>query len=326
MKPKISIIVPVYNTEQYLRKCLDSIVNQTLKEIEIICINDGSPDNSSSILSEYANKDNRIVVINQSNKGVSAARNAGLAIAKGQFVGFVDSDDWIEPDTYATAIQYMADDVDLVCWGVNVEGDAKEKEKMAKLFDNSFSGKVTADLSSKFSLSTTICDKLFRKAIIKDNDIKFPEDLRYEDTWFLWKYMLHVSNFYYIEHKFYNYIQHQGSFMASKSRGVLTDRIHGLYNVYLHYDKFDAASGFGEFFARRFYRYFRKIYQNTPSENKRNWLEQAADLAKKMNVNGGEYSRQLEFLKAGEFYKLKIVIEDQPFLIKRVWLHIKSWV
>lgn len=93
-----SIIVPVYNSQEFLHKCLDSLVNQTLHDIEIICIDDGSTDDSLSILREYANADNRVIVITQQNSGPSVARNKGLSIAKGKYILFVDSDDWLEYD------------------------------------------------------------------------------------------------------------------------------------------------------------------------------------------------------------------------------------
>ena len=95
---KVSVIVPVYNCEKYLKKCLDSLVNQTLKDIEIICVNDGSTDNSGRILEEYT--DSRIKIITKENGGLSSARNAGIAVAKGEYLGFVDSDDWVDLDFY----------------------------------------------------------------------------------------------------------------------------------------------------------------------------------------------------------------------------------
>ena len=97
---KVSVIVPVYNVEKYLSRCLESLINQSLKDIEIICINDGSTDNSLQILKQFAYKDNRIKIINQTNSGQSVARNKGLAIASGKYIGFVDSDDWIDNDYY----------------------------------------------------------------------------------------------------------------------------------------------------------------------------------------------------------------------------------
>ena len=98
--PLISVIIPIYNVEKYLRECLDSVLAQTYKNLEIILIDDGSPDNCGKICDEYAAKDNRIKVIHQINQGVSAARNAGLDAARGEYIGFVDSDDYIKPDMY----------------------------------------------------------------------------------------------------------------------------------------------------------------------------------------------------------------------------------
>ena len=111
--PKISVIIPVYNAEQYLRKCLDSVVSQTFRDIEIICVDDGSTDGSGAILDEYAAKDNRIVVIHQANAGVAAARNTGLKSAQGEYLAFLDSDDAYNPQlcelAYNRACQSGAD-------------------------------------------------------------------------------------------------------------------------------------------------------------------------------------------------------------------------
>ncbi len=95
-KPKISAIIPVYNSQQYLKNCLDSILNQDLQELELICVNDGSSDNSLNILNDYAKKDSRIKILNQQNQGQGAARNKGIKAAKGEYLIFVDSDDMIE--------------------------------------------------------------------------------------------------------------------------------------------------------------------------------------------------------------------------------------
>ena len=102
--PIVSIIVPVYNTAKYLPRCLESLLNQTLVGVEIICINDGSTDNSEKVLKNYAKKDKRIVVINQKNGGSAAARNAGLKAAKGTYIGFIDSDDYAEANMYEVMV------------------------------------------------------------------------------------------------------------------------------------------------------------------------------------------------------------------------------
>ena len=106
----LSVIIPVYNVEPYLEQCLDSVINQTYKNLEIICINDGSSDNSLKILEKYQKKDSRIKLINQKNKGLSEARNAGLDVAKGEYIAFVDSDDYLELNAYKEAMKVMLQD------------------------------------------------------------------------------------------------------------------------------------------------------------------------------------------------------------------------
>lgn len=124
--PEISIIVPVYKVEPYLRKCIDSILAQTFRDFELILIDDGSPDNCGTICDEYAAKDSRVVVVHQENVGVSTARNAGLDIARGSYIGFADSDDWIEPEMYETMLRTAKESkADVVMCGVkytDVEG------------------------------------------------------------------------------------------------------------------------------------------------------------------------------------------------------------
>ena len=117
---KISVIIPVYNIEKYLVKCLDSVINQTFTDIEIICINDGSTDNSLSILEEYAQKDKRIKIINKENGGLSSAWNAGLNEVSAEYLTFVDGDDWIDTNTFKLAYEAMLNNnVDYVCWSAN---------------------------------------------------------------------------------------------------------------------------------------------------------------------------------------------------------------
>lgn len=114
---KISVIIPVYNVEKYLKQCLDSVINQTYKDLEIICVNDASTDNSPAILQEYAQKDNRIIIINnEKNSKLGPTRNHGMQYATGEYIHFLDSDDWIEPDTYEKLVKHLnnAGEVDVL--------------------------------------------------------------------------------------------------------------------------------------------------------------------------------------------------------------------
>ena len=115
--PKVSVIIPVYNVDQYLSQCLDSVVNQTLEDIEIICVDDGSTDNSLKILMEYAEKDSRVIVLRQQNKGAGVARNYGMNIAKGKYFSFLDSDDFFSETLLMDSVQKAeADDADIVVY------------------------------------------------------------------------------------------------------------------------------------------------------------------------------------------------------------------
>ncbi|MBO5178255.1 MAG: glycosyltransferase [Lachnospiraceae bacterium] len=128
--PKVSIVIPIYNTEEYLRGCLDSVVNQTLRDIEIILVDDGSTDGSADICREYAAKDSRIIFFTQENAGAASARRAGTKVATGKYIGFVDSDDFIEEDMYETLLSYL-NDCDLVTSAIQKEDGAVWKDNLA---------------------------------------------------------------------------------------------------------------------------------------------------------------------------------------------------
>ena len=166
---KVSVIVPVYKTEEYLEKCLDSLVNQTLEDIEIIVINDGSPDNSTSIIEKYAQKDRRIVVIHQENQGLSIARNNGVKIANGDFIGFVDSDDWVDKDffekLYNAAVKYDCD--------ISAATIIRKRPKSQKYRVHYTEEKIYTTLEEKIKCCDIprccyIWNKLYKKELIKD--------------------------------------------------------------------------------------------------------------------------------------------------------------
>ena len=119
---KISVIIPVYNCKMYLRQCIESVINQDEKNIEIILVDDGSTDGSSSICEEYAKKDKRITFVHKKNEGVSVARNVGLKNAKGKYIAFVDADDYINPKTYSKAFEHMEkNNLDLLIWNYSFD-------------------------------------------------------------------------------------------------------------------------------------------------------------------------------------------------------------
>lgn len=180
MHKKLSVIVPVYNVEPYLRRCIDSIVNQTYNNLEIILIDDGSPDNCGRICDEYANKDSRISVIHQKNGGLSVARNSGMDVATGDYIAFVDSDDYIASDMYKSMISILENNnLDIVCCGdYRVVGD--------KVYGNEGSGALKIfsqdEIIYKALLDYQVAawNKVYKYDVTKD--IRFPVGRKFEDT------------------------------------------------------------------------------------------------------------------------------------------------
>ncbi len=221
-KPKISIIVPVYNVEKYIRRCLDSIKEQTFTDWECICVDDGSPDNSGRICDEYAKKDSRFVVIHKKNGGVSSARNSGLNVAKGEWISFIDSDDWIEKETYESVIKVAENNcVDLVQFGIVIEKD--EKIILEKSYKDGFVG----DLSESFEPSAW--HKLFLRKIIYANNIRFPEGITLsEDRYFSFMCYLNASKIYSLNKCFYHYRCYSESSTHKMSEKNIQDEINAI--------------------------------------------------------------------------------------------------
>ena len=212
----ISVIVPVYNVDNYLRKCIDSLIVQTLKDIEIILVNDGSTDESIDICEEYKLKDNRIKVIHKENGGLSDARNKGIDIAKGKYISFVDSDDWINPQMleklYILASKYEADivqgdyikayDEDII---VNNMSENIIKYNAEQILDELYSGNYTKNI--------VVWNKIYKRELF--NDIRFPKGKLHEDEFTTYK-ILHKANLIIDSNiPIYYYRQREGSIMNS---------------------------------------------------------------------------------------------------------------
>ena len=185
MKPLVSIIVPVYKVEKYLEKCIASVVNQTYTNLEIILIDDGSPDNCPAICDAWKECDPRIKVIHQPNGGLSVARNEGLKLATGEFIGFVDSDDWIEPNKYEVLLTALLEtDADIAVCNYQIETEASNSNIINTESPKRKQYTPEAALEKIFKWQGFICNfvwnKLYRRAVI--SDIKFPEGKIHEDV------------------------------------------------------------------------------------------------------------------------------------------------
>ncbi len=209
MTPKVSIIIPVFNTEKYLKKCLDSVLNQTLSSIEVICINDCSEDNSLEILKEYSNKDKRLKLIDfKVNQGVSIARNKGVSESSGDYIGFIDSDDFVELDfyekLYKKAIETNAD-----CAKGNIY-TTKEDGSNPILTDFYNQNNKIKENKAYFCYGFT--SAIYKASLIKDNNINFPEKIiHFEDPYFSILANIFMTSVEIVNSAKYYYIQHKNS-------------------------------------------------------------------------------------------------------------------
>lgn len=229
----ISVIVPVYNVEPYLRKCLDSIVAQTYTDLEILVIDDGSTDRCGEICDSYAERDPRIRVFHTENRGLSAARNLGLDNARGEYIGFVDSDDWIEPDMYEYLAQVVEQKrADVVECGEFLEYPGKTIEKKRILC-----GEYDEDiipLYIKGVITTTVWNKLWNRKCF--DNIRFPNNRIYEDIATTYRVLASAERIHVLAESKYHYRRREGS--LSKVRDLKNIEDYWLS----HKEKFDNLS------------------------------------------------------------------------------------
>lgn len=233
---KVSVIIPIYNTEKYLNKCLNSLTHQTLSDIEIICVNDGSTDKSIDILRNFASQDHRIKIIEQENKKQGAARNAGMKIAQGEYIGFVDSDDWVDLDyfekLYISAIKHKAD----ISLGTNVRINKNIFKKRLNIKEEnvyiSLQDKLDVNIQWKNPCPT---NKIYKKTLFEKYDIKWPEGVYCEDKIFTLKAVYYANAVVSVPNVNYYYYKNPSSTVNNKKiqhlKKVQADKNNANYEV-----------------------------------------------------------------------------------------------
>lgn len=252
--PFVSVIVPVYRVEPYLKRCVESLRNQTLQNIEIILVDDGSPDNCPRMCDKFAKADSRIRIIHKKNGGLSSARNAGLKVARGQYIGFVDSDDTVDTDMYRSMMEaaereqvdfVMSDYLripecgDFFLKTLEIQSGRYDKEAIRKdIFHQLIMGE---NLDYGPLLSVWHC--LFRADFLKDNGICFDEKVRWsEDNIFSAIVGYHAESFYYMKGQgLYHYYQNPGTITTSYRQGAW--EVYCTMNRHLH-EKFDSVDDY----------------------------------------------------------------------------------
>lgn len=224
MKPDVSIIIPVYNVDAYIEKCLNSIVVQTLKNIEIIVVDDGSTDKSREIIKQFELKDKRIKVIHQKNMGVSEARNNGLKIARGKYIGFVDSDDYIDQDMYESMYKEAIEkNSDIVVCNVNDIYENETKVSLSLEDEEIYLDQIGIEsfMKDKYpKFGSAVWHKIFRRELIESNNIRFIDysTVSSEDKLFNLECMLKSKTISCIKEAKYNYyVRRSGSITSTKA-------------------------------------------------------------------------------------------------------------
>lgn len=232
--PKVSVVIPIYKVEPYLRRCVDSVLAQTLSDLEIILVDDGSPDNCPAICDMYAEKYEKIRVVHKPNGGLASARNAGLRVAGGEYVLFLDSDDWIDPNTaeelYEIARMHQVDfvrfrpifagwpnhkDGELCDFGTE-KGMTEGMYTRQRIEDEIFPGLI-ASPELTLGLIVSACRSLYRLDFLREQDLYFDEDVKYsEDSIFSAKLVYATNSFYYLDGpRYYHYFFNPGSITKS---------------------------------------------------------------------------------------------------------------
>lgn len=234
MNTLISVIVPVYKVENYLNRCIDSILNQTYRNLEVILVDDGSPDNCPSICEEYAKKDSRIKIVHQENGGLSSARNTGLTVTSGEFITFVDSDDWIANDMYQilynTMISQNADIVECNYFAVNEKTSEKSVPSKENIIYYDDDGLKALFLDK--NIKSYVWNKLYKRNTI--GDTTFPVGRSYEDTYTTYKFFSKAKKIVSINQPLYFYNIRSGSI----SRNFSPDLFLGIFQQYTDYSSY----------------------------------------------------------------------------------------
>ena len=223
MRPVVSVIVPIYNVEQYLKRCLDSLVNQTFKEIEILCVNDGSPDQSQKVVDEYVGRyPTKVKSLIKPNGGLADARNYGLDYAQGEYVAFIDSDDWVEvtmiEEMYQLAISKSAD---IVVSDMQYVYNTGKKQFVS---GGEFEEENIISNPEIIKINNSACNKLYKYSLF--DDVRFPKGLWYEDLGCIPILLAKANRIVKINKIFYYYFQRDGSIMHTES-----EKIFDIYKV-----------------------------------------------------------------------------------------------
>lgn len=294
VQAKVSVIVPVYNAESYLRRSLDSVIGQTLKDIEIILVDDGSIDDSSDIVEEYFAKDPRVRVISQFNNGQASARNRAIELAHAPYLAFIDSDDYYELRALEKLYKAIKkDEADISVGSIRVIYQDRRLTAMEKNADRLY---YTVKLRGKQPINDALtdvvdaspCNKLFKKSIIDEYDLRFPEGLRYEDAYFFhaFAWAAQTATFLPPEDHVYNYVRRLGSTMDQTFSGVsfAYDHIEIAIRLFEFLKENNLLNIHADYFIKLFEEYFTLSLAHSPDDEKERTYARVRDFLERDDV------------------------------------------
>lgn len=312
-KDLISIIVPVYNMEQYLERCMNSIWQQTYTNLEIILVDDGSTDQSPQMCDEYARKDTRIKVVHKQNGGLSDARNAGLAIASGAYIGYVDSDDWIEPDMYekmheaciehdaqVAICRYAQVYKDHTVQGGNGKVTAFDKEELLRIYIGGH---------DDYIIYNSVWSKLFARELV--DGVQFPKGKNSEDIMYTTKAFCKANRGVYIDTCLYDYVLDRDGSIMNVKRGerMFQDELP-FWREHIAYIREHVSRRIGDFAAYHYYRRLLFYYMDWKKESKQVRCDYAERIAEELRQNRQEIQRVYnnDFVASGDRARMKLAL------------------
>ena len=287
IRPLLSVVVPVYKAEKYIHRCINSILNQSITDLELILVDDGSPDNSGTICDEYALRDKRVVVVHKQNGGAASARNAGIQLAKGKYIGFCDSDDYVNCDMYETLISIMEnnnlDTVECLANVFNTDGDLVESEKNDRnltVIGEEESIKNAFLHKGNVSMATRVT----KTDIIKG--IKIPEGKRVEDFYFTIILLTKTKGTAVYNYPFYNCVLSSGSVTRNAGGSIYLDAIYFYEKAvkFLSEGKYVLEREQEYFLFKAYYLLFISSYKDERKKFKKEFLQYKRNIQKNITV------------------------------------------
>ena len=315
---KVSVIVPMYNKEQKISKCLDSLINQTLREIEIVVVDDGSKDNSAEIVKKYCEKDSRVRYVKQDNQGPGAARNVGIINSKGRYIGFVDCDDYVEHEMYE--IMYNAAEQNncevAVCQEENVYVD--DEGHVTKLGETHFpyneitvvTGKMVLEwfLNFNYLSLNSACFKIVRKSVFVEKDIYFPDNYRYAEDLTICGGILSVAkSVAVIPKSLYIYEHESNTFSTSYTLKKAMDVYLDLMDVLKYLERAEYTGNINNFILGMSFSSKRQLYASSEKKNRNYQREKTVLLAKWKDIKKGIHP-EFKGVDMPFMHKIKVIV------------------